>query len=213
MNISILGTGKMGAAVGRRLAHTGHNVVYGSRDPLSNRAKFIDHANIVVTTYQDACQRGEVIIVAVPWAHVLALLRIYKRDLENKVVIDLTNPLSPDISHLVVSSTSSAAELISAAIEGAQVVKAFNGITADNFATPEFSGAPAQVFFCSDSPKAKEVAQKLIVACGYRPQDCGVLSNARYIEAIAMLWLQLAFWEDKGSDFSFQIVQKSSLTS
>ena len=31
--IAVLGTGRMGAAVGGRLAQLGHTVVYGSREP------------------------------------------------------------------------------------------------------------------------------------------------------------------------------------
>jgi len=198
----------MGGMVGKRLASAGYDVVYGSREPQLNTDKFSDYGNISVSSYRDACRQCDVAVVAVPWAHALPLLMSQKENLVGKVVVDLTNPLSPDISYLVVPAMSSAAELIAGALEGSKVVKAFNGITADNFPTPDFSGKPAQVFFCGDDPEAKGVAKDLIETCGYQAEDCGALSNARYLEAMAMLWLQLAFWEDKGSDFSFRIVQK-----
>lgn len=89
MKLSILGTGKMGAAVGRKLAEGGSTVVFGSRSPLDNQAKFADCPNISVGTYL--------------------------------------------------------------------------------------------------------------------PMDCGALSNSRYLEAMAMLWLQLAFWEDQGDAWAFKI--------
>lgn len=208
MKIAILGTGKMGGVVGKRLAAAGHDVVFGSREPKQARLKFSEFPNISVRTYADACKDGEVTIVAVPWAFALALLESVAAELNGKTVIDLTNPLAPDISHLVVGGTDSAAEQISRVLRGSKVVKAFNGITADNFFTPDFSGDIAQVFFCGDDTKSKQVARTVIEACGYQAQDCGALSNARYLEGIAMLWLQLAFWEDWGSDFSFRIERK-----
>lgn len=45
----------------------------------------------------------------------------------------------------------------------------------------------------------------LIAAAGYRPVDFGALENARYLEPMAMLWVQLAFWEEWGPNFSFKV--------
>lgn len=208
MKLAILGTGKMGGMVGKRLAKAGYKVVFGSRDPSLNTKKFSDYRNIFVTSYEDACQQCDVVVIATPWVHTIPLLDSHKDDLVGKIIVDMTNPLSADISHLTAPAMSSSAELIATALEGSMVVKAFNGITADNFSMPDFSGEPAQVFFCGEHVEAKGVAKELIEACGYQAEDCGALSNSRYLEAMAMLWLQLAFWEDKGSDFSFRIVQK-----
>lgn len=208
MKIAILGTGKMGGVVGRRLASAGHDVIFGSREPQRTLHKFAGLPRISVRSYADAARGGEIAIVAVPWAFAPSLLESLAGALDGKIVLDLTNPLSPDISHLVVGTTDSAAEQIARILPGSRVVKAFNGITADNFLTPGFSGPVAQVFFCGDDPESKSAIRKIIESCGYEPRECGGLTNARYLEAIAMLWLQLAFWEDWGSDFSFGIVRR-----
>ncbi len=208
MKIAILGTGKMGSAVGQRLAATGHQVVYGSRRPDETRGRFAGLAGVSVTSYAEAARAAGLVIVAVPWVFALDLVKAIDRELAGKIIIDLTNPLSADVSHLVVGGNDSAAEQIARALPGAQVVKAFNGITADNFPNPAFAGATAQVLYCGDDAPAKAAVRELIQACGYEPQDCGALSNARYLEAIAMLWLQLAFWEDWGSDFAFRVARK-----
>lgn len=211
MNISILGTGKMGGALGRRLAQSGHNVIFGSRAPSEIGTRFSDFPNVVVRTYSDAVRSSDVIVVAVPWAAALPLLSTHSAALSGKVVIDLTNPLAPDISHLTVGGTTSAAELIAEALPGAHVVKAFNMITADNFPNPYFSGEPAQVFHCGDHQDARDASRAVIEATGYRPMDCGALSSARYLEAMAMLWLQMAFWEDRGSNWAFKIADLGSV--
>lgn len=209
MKTAILGTGKMGSAVGRQLAAAGHEVVFGSRDPQTTAAKFAGEKRIRVTGYAEAARQGEVSIIAVPWAHALDLIRKIRAELDGKLVVDLTNPLAADISHLVVGGTSSAAEQIAGVLTGSRVVKALNGITADNFRTPDFSGDVAQVFYCGDDPAGKVFVKKIIEACGYEGVDCGALTNARYLEAMAMLWLQLAFWEDWGGNFAFRLVRNN----
>lgn len=208
MKVAILGTGKMGSAVGRQLAVTGHEVVFGSRSPEATAAKFAGEGRIRVTSYAEAARQGDVSIIAVPWAHALGLIRNFRAELDGKLVVDLTNPLAADISHLVVGGTTSAAEQIAEALPGARVVKAFNGITADNFRTPAFSGDVAQVFYCGDDPAGKATVKMIIELCGYESIDCGALTNARYLEGIAMLWLQLAFWEDWGGNFAFKVMRR-----
>lgn len=206
MKISILGTGKMGSAVGRQLAGCGYQVIFGSRDPKANIEKFSGIENILVKNYAEAALSADVVVVAVPWSCTLELLKSLENQLKEKVIVDLTNPLSADISRLVVGGDDSAAEQIASQLPESHVVKAFNAITADNFSKPNLYGERAQVFYCSDSETAKEVGRALITSTGYEHKNCGALSNARYIEAIAMLWLQLAFWEEKGSKWSFKIV-------
>jgi len=206
MKISILGTGKMGSAVGLQLAKCGYQVIFGSRDPTANMDKFSGINNISIRNYSEAALSANVVVVAVPWSFALELLKSLEDQLKGKVIVDLTNPLSADISRLVVGGNDSAAEQIASLLPESHVVKAFNAITADNFPTPNLCGEAAQIFYCSDNEDAKEVARALITAAGYEQKNCGALSNARYIEAIAMLWLQLAFWEERGSEWSFKIV-------
>jgi len=206
MKISILGTGKMGSAVGRQLAKCGYQVIFGSRDPTASMDKFSGINNISIKNYSEAALSANVVVAAVPWSFALDLLKCLEDQLKGKVIVDLTNPLSADISRLVVGGNDSAAEQIASLLPESHVVKAFNTITADNFPTPNLCGEAAQIFYCSDSEDAKEVARALITAAGYEQKNCGALSNARYIEAIAMLWLQLAFWEERGSEWSFKIV-------
>jgi hypothetical protein len=210
MKVSILGTGKMGSAVGRKLAAAGYQVVFGSRNPEQNASRFTDLPNIMVMSNADAADASNVILVAVPWTAALDLLNSLNSYVAGKVIVDMTNPLSPDISYLTVSGNDSAAEQLASHLQQARVVKAFNMITADNFPNSDFYGEPAQIMYCSDHDSAKDVARLLIEAAGYVPKDCGALSNARYVEGVAMLWIQLAFWEDKGTAWGIKIIDNSS---
>ncbi len=210
MKIGILGTGKMGTAVGKRLAAAGHSVVFGSRFPAENAVRFAGSKDISVLPYTEAAIQSDLSIVAVPWAVATDLVASLEKALAGKVIVDLTNPASADFSQLVLGGSDSAAEQIARAAPESTVIKAFNGITADNFPTPDFSGEPAQMLYCGDDEEGKRAVRELIACCGYQPLDCGALSNARYLEAMAMLWIQLAFWEDWGTAFSFRVTGSAS---
>ena len=206
MKVVILGTGKMGGALGIQLASTGCEIIFGSRDPIKTKGKFIDYENIQVTTYSDAIEKSDVIVIAVPWLFTIDLLSEFKHKFDGKIVVDTTNPLSPDVSYLLVGGDDSSAERIMNILPGAHIVKAFNGVTADNLPEPISHNEKTQVFYCSDHEDARNVAKQLIEAIGYEPIDSGALTNARYLESMAMLWLQLAFWEDRGSNLRFKMI-------
>ncbi len=68
--VGSIGTGDMGDSLGPRFAELGYAVVYGSRNPSSERAQNLakrtgDDAR--VTTQKEAAQAGEIVVLVVPW--------------------------------------------------------------------------------------------------------------------------------------------------
>jgi len=55
-----------------------------------------------------------------------------------------------------------------------------------------FGGAQLQVFYAGDDDSAKLRDAELIATTGFRPLDAGPLKNARYLEPLAGLEIQLA---------------------
>lgn len=108
------------------------------------------------------------------------------------------------MSSLSVGGSDSAGEQVARILSDSIVVKTMNCVIADQFEDPSFSGRPAQMFYCSDHPAGSAVARLLIEGCGYHAVGCGALSNARYLEALAMFWLQLAYWEEWGTAFRIE---------
>ncbi len=204
MKIAILGTGKMGSAIGRALVGAGHEVVYGSRTP-EVAAPRVALFGATAATWLESTRNADAAIIAVPWAVVRDLATRLSQPLAGKVVIDVTNPLSPDMSSLAVGGADSAGEQVARILSDSLVVKAMNCVIADQFADPSFSGVPAQMFYCSDHEVGRTVAHQLIEGCGYRAVGCGSLSNARYLEALAVFWLQLAYWEEWGTAFRIEL--------
>ena len=203
MHIGILGSGKMGSTLARLVAARGHKVIVGSRTPDTKQGSFIGIAGIEVRDQQAAVDDAEMIVLATPWAVTMATLEALDISPET-IVLDITNPLSPDVSELVVGGRNSAAEEIARCLNGSRVVKAFNGINAANLGNPAFAGGRAQIPFCGDDAEAKGAVRSLIEDIGFEALDCGELKNARYLEAMAMLWIQLAFVEDYGMNCAFK---------
>ncbi len=203
MRIGILGSGKMGSALGKLIAARGHTVTIGSRTPEVEQDRFSGVGSLDVKDQQAAADGAEMIIVATPWAVTRATLEALDIPPET-IVLDITNPLSGDVSELVVGGKTSAAEEVARCLNSSRVVKAFNGINAANLDNPAFAGGKAQILFCSDDSGAKDAVRGLIEDVGFEALDCGELKNARYLEAVAMLWIQLAFVEDYGMNCAFK---------
>lgn len=204
MRIGILGSGKMGSTLGELFVVCGHTVIIGSRTPEAKWNSFSAIDGLEVNDQQTAVNGAEMIVVATPWAVTRTMLEALDISPET-IILDITNPLSPDVSELVIGGRDSAAEEVARTLDSSRVVKAFNGINAANLDNPAFAGGQAQIPYCGDDAESKRAVCALIESLGFHALDCGVLSNARYLEAMAMLWIQLAFVEGYGMNCAFKL--------
>jgi hypothetical protein len=187
--ISIIGSGGMAAAIGDRAAKAGHTVEVVSRDPAKARALADQLGAGATTGTYGATPAGEIVILAVPYASASAVVIEYADALDGKVIIDITNPLSSDLTGVVSPAGSSAAqEIAKVAPAGAQVVKAFNTIFGHVLA----QGGPLDTFIAADDPEAKARAATFIASLGLRPLDVGGLHMAHPLEALGLLLIALA---------------------
>jgi predicted dinucleotide-binding enzyme len=106
---------------------------------------------------------------------------------DGKVLIDVTNPLTPDYSAVVTAGGPSAAEQIAERVPAAHVAKAFNTLFASVQADPRASGQPADALFATDDDDARATLFALLESLGFRPVDVGALARARELEAMAFL--------------------------
>src|SRR4051794_32786880 len=138
MNIGIVGTGNVGATLGRRFAEVGHSVAFGTRHPDS--PEMADLARVPrarVTSQTEAAQSSDAIILATPWPATAEALRGLG-DLTGKILLDCTNPLKPALDGLEVANTSSAGEQCAEWAPGARVVKIFNPSGTNVMESPSF---------------------------------------------------------------------------
>ena len=145
---------------------------------------------------------GDIVILAVPYTSAEAVVSEYGDALHGKVIIDITNPVTPDLTGFVTPDGSSGAqEIEKAAPAGAHVVKAFNTLFSNVLAAGSVEGRPLDVFIAGDDAQAKARVSAFIESLGLRPMDTGQLPMARTLENAALLELGLVAHSVKHTNF------------
>jgi len=210
MNITVIGSSSMGAGLVKQLTRAGHCVLVTGRDAAKAEALARKHGARAVSAADAAV--SDVIIVATGYADAVAALKGLGR-LEGKVVVDITNPLTPDYMGLTIGHTTSAAEEIAGAVSGARVVKAFNTVFAQVLDEGSRVGGQAvPVFVASDDDKAKSVVAGIARSMGFDVIDAGVLKNARYLEPLAGLNIYLGYGAGLGTNIAPAWLRKERVT-
>lgn len=198
-NIAIIGSGNIGGNLAR-LFVAKHNVTLGSRHPEQTRAKF---PGLSVTDYAQAAKSADIVVLAVPFPEVAAVAANIG-GLAGKILVDVTNPLTPDFMALTIGHTTSAGEAVQAAFPLAHVVKAFNTVLAQVLAKA-VSGAKSlpSVLVAGNHAAANAEVVQLAQDAGFSAFDTGPLTNARYLEPVAELTIQLAYAKGHGGEVGF----------
>ncbi|MCV2864981.1 NADPH-dependent F420 reductase [Albidovulum sediminicola] len=189
MNIAIIGNGNVGSGLAGVLSRAGHDVTVVGRD--DDLAQAVGAAGVV--------------ILATPYGAAGNLAG--RAGFAGKVVVDVSNPVTEDFSGLQVGHLTSAAEEIARLLPGASVVKAFNTIFAQHYASGLKIGAqPLQTFVASDDEGARETVKALAAGIGLEPVDAGPLKNARYLEPLGFLNIQFGYVLGKGTEIAPQLL-------
>jgi predicted dinucleotide-binding enzyme len=190
-SISIIGLGNMASALAVRALAGGNEVEIIGRDPARTEELAAALGGATVGTAGTA-PAGDIVIVAVPYASAAAVVSEYGDAMKGKIIIDITNPITPDFTGFVTpEGTSGAQEIAKAAPAGAHVVKAFNTLFANVLADGPAGGRPLDVFIAGDDAQAKARVSVFIESLGLRPLDAGRLPMAGALENAALLQLGL----------------------
>jgi predicted dinucleotide-binding enzyme len=204
-SISIIGLGNMASTLAGRALAGGNAVEIIGRDPAKANevAATLDGATVGTPGTAPA---GDIVILAVPYASAATVVSEYGDALDGKVIVDITNPITPDSKGFVTpDDTSGAQEIAKAAPAGAQVVKAFNTLFAGVLAAGSAEGRPLDVFIAGDDAQAKARVSAFIESMGLRPLDAGQLPMARAIENAALLQLGLVANSVKHTNFALGV--------
>jgi NADPH-dependent F420 reductase len=190
MRIAVIGAGNVGGAIARGAAGAGHTIVVTARDVEHARTVADAVGGQVASSNAAAVEAADVVVLAVPYGAVEPVAEEIAAAVAGKIVIDVTNPLRPDLSGLAVTDRS-AAEVIQERLPNASVVKAFNTVLAANQAEPVLDGVALDGYVAGDDPAGKKVVAELLADMGYRPVDVGELGTARALEHMALLNIRL----------------------
>jgi 8-hydroxy-5-deazaflavin:NADPH oxidoreductase len=208
--IAIIGLGSFGSALGQAFAAKGYAVTCGLRDPTAAKNKAAlkkIKGNVTAKTVPDAATDAEVVFFATPWPATKQAIQS-AGNLTGKIVVDCTNPISDDLKTVVAGPASSGGESVASWATGAKVVKAFNTTGTDNIRNPLYRKQHLTMFICGNHAPSKKTVAALAKDIGFDPVDAGPLSESRQLEAIALLWVHLAFFQKLGTGIALQLIRK-----
>lgn len=184
------GTGSLGGGLARRWARAGYGVIIGSRDGAKAAAAARELAASLPGTMitgdanPAAAAAGDLVVLAVPFAHQRPILEEIRGALKGKILVDATVPLVPPKVMRVQLPKEGCAALITQGIVGPDtiVVSAFQNVAADLLASdiePE-----CDVLVAGDKADARELVVGLARQAGFRAWHAGPLANSAAMEAL-----------------------------
>lgn len=189
MKVAVIGTGRVGSAIAPVIAVSGHDVVYGVRDPADPKYAGMD---IAAKPMAEAAAWADAILLAINWNSVDAVLGELG-PITGKILIDPINPYDfmNQLAPLVPADTSAAAILQSKT--DAVVVKALNQVGSPVMAQARSRSLRPLQFVASDDADARANVIALLADSGFDARDAGGLDYARELEGMARLWISQAF--------------------
>lgn len=187
MNISIIGSGKIGGLIGTLWTKAGHRVLFSSRHPEELDA-LVAKAGVNSSrgTIEDALNFGEVILLSIPYVALKKFGKDHASKLADKVVIETGNPY-PERDGAVgeeVRASGLGTGVYSARwLPGVRLVRGFNSVWDVTLASEAHREAPqVGIPLASDDAEALALAAKLVRDAGFDPVIVGPLAKARMFD-------------------------------
>ncbi len=207
MKIAIIGgTGDQGLGLALRFVKAGEDIIIGSRDAekaenavdtVKEMLEGEEVSNIHGSTNVDAAKEGDIILLTVPLQAQIITLKSIKEFIGDKIVIDATVPLDGCLggrpTRYVDVWQGSAAERTAELLENtdARVVSAFNNISAPSLLNIK-RDVDCDCLVSGDDEEARKTVMALAEKIpNIRSVDCGPLENARIVEKLTPLLINL----------------------
>lgn len=176
MNIAVIGTGRIGTALGGAWNSARHTVVFGSRNPGGEKS------GIPVVSYGEAVGGSEVVVFAIPGSAMEST--VADMNLDAKTIIDCTNGGD--------SSERTTVQMIRDAAPSAVVAKAFNTLGFENFDNPLFGKNRPDLLYVSSNENRTAIIEELISQVGLVPVRLGDLGAVGLLDLATRFWFGLA---------------------
>jgi predicted dinucleotide-binding enzyme len=206
LTIAVLGAGSIGGTLGRAWASASHTVIFGVRDPQSqkNQAAFKNAGgNVRLGSIADALSSNpEVVVMAIPGTAMDATIAAYAASLDGRIIIDTANRLDGGPANSFATFQKQTPH--------AQVYRAFNSLGWENFANPLFDGVHADLFYCGPDGTSRQLVEQLIGDVGLRPIYVGGSERVGVVDSVASLWFALALGQHRGRHLAFKMLSDQS---
>ena len=227
MKITIFGTGVVGKTLANKLIEKSHEVAIGTRNIEESKKRLgtdqygnpdigawlNENPSIKLMNFKDASEFGEIVINATNGMGSLESLKQTGNNLNEKILIDIANPL--DFSKgmppsLYVSNTDSLGEQIQRQFPKIKVVKTLNTLNATLMANPQLLAKGDHTIFVSgnDEDAKATVTKYLQEWFDWKLEsiiDLGDITTARGTEMLLPIWVRL-FTKLQNPMFNFKLV-------
>ena len=183
LKIGMIGSGKVGSALGAVWVKAGHEVMFSSRH-LDNDQSLAERVGTGARAGppREAAAFGEVLVVSVPYDSLPDVGKDLADLIKGKIVIDTCNPFPNRDGEIADWAREKGAGLASAELlPGARLVRAFNAIGAARMGSAYQEPGVVGMPIAGDDVEAVAVASGLIREIGYEPVLIGGLERGKYL--------------------------------
>ena len=198
MRIAVIGgTGKQGRGLALGWARAGETVIIGSRVP-ERAQQTVEEINAAAGRQAasgmgnlDAAIAGEIVVLAVPYDAQEKTVREIREAVRGKILVSVSVPIDTGSARRLrqVPGGSAAEEAQILLGQKTRVVAAFQNVSHIHLAT--MGALACDVLVCGDDDEARQEAIRLAVLLGFRGLDAGPLRNARVVEGLTVLLLEI----------------------
>jgi hypothetical protein len=189
MTTAVIGVGNLGSAIARHLVAGDERVVLAAEDEehAVGLAHELGPRAEPAALVEEAIMGADVVVLALWLDQINQLVPEHAHLLENKIVVDPSNPIGFDESGQMIRTLpegESAGSMVAALLPAsAHYVKAFGTLGADSLASSA-NREPRRVvlFYATDDEIAAGTIERLINAAGFDPMKAGGFAQAGRIE-------------------------------
>ena len=194
------GTGPEGKGLALRLAMAGESVVIGSRD--AGRAQEAADELLALApgkaisgaVNEEAAAQADVVFLTMPYNGMSPTIAGVGQGLAGKTLVTVIAPMRFERGVGAIAEeveAGSAAQEAQAAAPDSKVVAAFQNVSAEELLKPDVT-LDEDVVICADDAEAKQAVIDLTRKIpNLRPVDAGALYNAKYVEQITPLLVNI----------------------
>ena len=187
--VGIIGSGNVGSAIHKGLSKAG----------IESRVS--NEQNV-----GEVSDGADIIVLAVPYSAIDDVIKKLGTTANGKIIIDATNALTADMK-LAIGYTTSGAEELQKKLSKSKVVKSFNTVFAQHMDSGKLNGQTLTAFAASDDETARNKVLELLRSIGFDAVNAGPLQNARHLEVLGYLNIQLGYMLGNGAMTGFRYLR------
>ncbi|WP_438319735.1 NADPH-dependent F420 reductase (plasmid) [Streptomyces sp. HUAS TT3] len=193
--IGILGAGRVGTNLARKLSEAGHHVILGRRSPTEDTTAATGGTGprVSFADQRTTARTAEIVINATPGDSALDRLASLRTELAGKILVDVSNATldaADGLPGALCYPGSSLAEKLQAALPDTHVVKTLNTMLFMVMTAPETLATPPTAYLSGNDEHAKKTVTGLLRDLGWQPawiEDLGDITTARATEAMILV--------------------------